>query len=291
MRTTLGHPRRRSRRYGVLVAVATLALLAASCGDDDDDDAATTTTAETGDLAAFCDAYAEVAVATAGPPDPTVDVETLVGQLQDNAPPDIAADVSEFVAALQEMGGEEGPPEEDAETDATDDQGGAGETSADGTEGEGEGGGAPPEDFLTSSAAVGRYAAENCAEDRIEVTAIEYEYEGIPETLTAGQYGWLLDNEGEEWHEIILVKKNEGVTQSFDELLELPDDEALEFVQVIGQVFAGPGATSGTVADLTPGEYLAVCFIPVGTTGLDVESDGPPHFTEGMLHEFTVNAS
>ena len=46
------------------------------------------------------------------------------------------------------------------------------------------------------------------------------------------------------------------------------------------------------VADLAPGEYIALCFIPVGTSmshdGEFVEGTGAPHFTEGMQHEFTV---
>ena len=41
------------------------------------------------------------------------------------------------------------------------------------------------------------------------------------------------------------------------------------------------------VADLAPGEYVAVCFIPVGTMP-DHEGTGPPHFVEGMKQEFTV---
>jgi hypothetical protein len=303
MPTKLEGTRRRPRRYGVIAAIAALALVAAACGDDDDDNgngaAETTAPAETGDLAAFCEDYVILAKAPFGPPDPGVDAEATAQRLQDNAPPEIADDVDDFVAALQEMGGEEGgqaPGPEDTTTDdtATDDTGtddtATDDTGTDAEEG-GEEGGPPSEEFITSSIPVGRYAAENCADDQIEVTALNYEYEGIPETLTAGEYGWLLENEADEWHEIVLLKKNEGVTESFQELLELPEDEVFANIEILGAAFAGPGESSGVVTELVPGEYLAICFFPVGTTSLDVEPEGAPHHTEGMLHEFTVTAA
>lgn len=72
--------------------------------------------------------------------------------------------------------------------------------------------------------------------------------------------------------------------------------------------FAFPGNVSYSTADLTPGRYFALCFLPDGATpevlmqleeaGVDGPEDtipadfevelGPPHFTKGMIHEFTV---
>jgi hypothetical protein len=70
--------------------------------------------------------------------------------------------------------------------------------------------------------------------------------------------------------------------------------------------FTFPGATSYGAADLTPGRYIAVCFLPDGATpevlmqldeaGVDGPEDslpagvevGPPHYTIGMTHEFNV---
>ena len=43
------------------------------------------------------------------------------------------------------------------------------------------------------------------------------------------------------------------------------------------------------LVDLAPGEYIAYCPIPSGTTGEESAGDGPPHFTQGMLAEFTVS--
>lgn len=158
-------------------------------------------------------------------------------------------------------------------------------------EDEGEGGGGPPSpEFLASSASVGEFAARNCADEQLEVTARDYEFAGIPATLTAGEYGVLLTNEGQEWHEIILLKKNEGVTETAEELLALPEEEAMSKVTEVGGAFAGPGTTSGMVVELDEGDYIAICFIPVGTTSLESEAEGPPHAAEGMVHEFNVTA-
>ena len=47
--------------------------------------------------------------------------------------------------------------------------------------------------------------------------------------------------------------------------------------------FAPPGEGGSTLAELSAGDYAMICFIPVGGG-----EDGPPHFTQGMIHEFTV---
>ena len=70
-------------------------------------------------------------------------------------------------------------------------------------------------------------------------------------------------------------------------------------MQDVGFAFAEPGATAAqTVTIGEPGDYLMVCFIPAGTTSLpsiDPNASAPPslgtgapHFTLGMLKEFTV---
>lgn len=61
-------------------------------------------------------------------------------------------------------------------------------------------------------------------------------------------------------------------------------------------MFGEPGDDDYFVADLEEGEYIALCFIPVGLTPEAAaaveeggeEPQGPPHFTQGMRAEFTV---
>jgi len=42
--------------------------------------------------------------------------------------------------------------------------------------------------------------------------------------------------------------------------------EAFGQITFVTVVFTAPGTEASTVADLTPGEYIAVCFVPVGST-------------------------
>jgi len=61
-----------------------------------------------------------------------------------------------------------------------------------------------------------------------------------------------------------------------------------------GASFAAPGESDTLFVDLEPGGYVIVCFLPVGATPDNMEAlesgelQCPPHFTEGMVEEFTV---
>ena len=153
----------------------------------------------------------------------------------------------------------------------------------------------------------------------IAVTAQDYHFEGLPTSVPAGT-SLTLTNAGHEVHEMIIVRKNDGVTESFDELLQLPDEEAFQKITVAGILVAAPGESAsmgmdamGTPSPMTAitvaqeGEYLAVCFIPQGTTEMpDFSAEappsadtaaassapqGPPHVLLGMKQEFTVTAA
>ena len=60
--------------------------------------------------------------------------------------------------------------------------------------------------------------------------------------------------------------------------------------------FASPGQSGYTATDLSPGRYIALCFLPTGATPeamAEAEASGhemetPPHAMMGMTHEFTV---
>ncbi len=94
--------------------------------------------------------------------------------------------------------------------------------------------------------------------------------------LPAGRYGFAMENIGVEEHEMVLFRRNDGVTGSFEELAEL-GDAMMEKVTFTGVAFGGPDTTSYAAVDLEPGTYFLVCFVPVGGG-----EDGAPHFMEGM---------
>jgi len=149
---------------------------------------------------------------------------------------------------------------------------------------------------VSPSAASPSAASPDASGSAVEVVGVDYAFQGIPPTATVGT-SFSLRNEGQEAHELVLVRKNPDVTLSFDELLALPEDQAFNQVAFLGQVAANPGETApGTVTADAPGDYLAICFIPQGLTQLPEGSLGPdaslpagaPHFTLGMRQEFTV---
>jgi uncharacterized cupredoxin-like copper-binding protein len=149
-----------------------------------------------------------------------------------------------------------------------------------------------------SPSASGSASASASASADITVTAVDFGYEGVPAEVPSGTTLGLT-NTGQEVHEMVVVRKLPTTTQSFEELLALPQDQALGLVQDIGFAFAEPGNTAADVVTTgEPGDYLMVCFIPAGTTSLpsmDPTASAPPslgtgapHFTLGMTKEFTV---
>jgi len=144
--------------------------------------------------------------------------------------------------------------------------------------------------FTENFAVVTGAAVEECADTEIDVTAKEYAFEGLPDEVDAGILGINFENTGGEVHEIVLFAKGpDAGDATFDELLELGEEEAEGKLISKGGSFAPPGETNAGIFDVTePGDYVAVCFIPEGTTG-EEEGEGPPHFTKGMKVEFTVS--
>lgn len=237
-------------------ALAAMSMVVVACGDDDDEAASTDTTEAateddggSGEGADFCTAYQEM----------------LAG---DPAPDEIRE-----VAAIAPGEGKE-----------------ALEAIADGFESDPEGYFETPE-FGENFSKVGDAAAGECADETIEVTAVEYEFQGMPDEISPGVVAVDLANDGKELHEIVVFRKNDDTTESWDELFAMEDESAVEeLVTQKGAAFAAPGSSAAGLISLEEeGDYIAVCFIPVGSTpDAEGEPEGPPHFTQGMKVEFSV---
>lgn len=157
----------------------------------------------------------------------------------------------------------------------------------------------------TTTTASGSTGADS---ETVEVTAINYEFEGLPDTVEAGTTFEMTNDSEDEAHEMVAILLPEDETRSVEELLALPEEELGELAQIEPSfvLMAGPGEEAeavlgdGTLTE--PGRYLFACFIPVGadpdevltppdSTGAEGPPDvagGPPHFTEGMFAEVTV---
>jgi hypothetical protein len=145
-------------------------------------------------------------------------------------------------------------------------------------------------------AEINGYYVSDCGFHALNVTAVDYAYQGVSESVPSGGAVLTLTNEGTELHEAVLFRINDDVTEPVTDILSLPEEEAMTMVTEAGGAFAFPGDTGSGNVNLEPGRYAMVCFIPVGLTPeaateaeeTGVEPEGPPHFTEGMVQEFTV---
>ncbi len=143
-------------------------------------------------------------------------------------------------------------------------------------------------ELAPADAKVDRFMLAECGYDENKVTAVNFEFQGLSDSLPAGTHAITLTNEGDQLHEIAVARINDDVTMPLDQLLMLPMEEALSKIELAGIAFAAPGETTTAFLDVRPGRYFAACFIPEGTT-TTAEGQGPPHFTMGMLTEFAVS--
>lgn len=277
-------PARRTRRNRTRVAAMTLGAIAllsplAACGDSDDssstsepdttsasDSANGTSTAATQE---FCEQAfttdAAMSAATNGDEPDEAAVDAAKGELtalKESAPDEVADTAAAVAAASEEMFTAQGPPSEA---------------------------------FTTSFGQLIDWMADNCGYQVVQVSAQEYAFKGLPADLDSGKTIVRLTNTGNEVHEIAFAKRKDGTTESVDELLALPEEQAGEKVEFLSSGFAMPGGSGAAMLDLSKGGYIAVCFVPTGTTAESMASaDGPPadampHAMQGMTGEFSVS--
>lgn len=247
----------RTYRVGILVLVFGLGLGACGGGPN-------------AEVEAFCDDYIEVnSLINTGPdendPGPWVEgITSGLEGLKSDAPAEISAAVNGMADALLEP------------VAALDEEGFFAATES--------------ESFAEDSAVVDEYIAGECGFSTVEVSAIDYAYDADLDALDEGVTAFDFANDGTELHEMALLRVNDDTTETVEELLAMPQEEAETKASFVGVAFAAPGEGSNMYADLEPGQYFIVCFIPTGTTSFeDIETaEGPPHFTQGMVQEFTV---
>jgi uncharacterized cupredoxin-like copper-binding protein len=109
----------------------------------------------------------------------------------------------------------------------------------------------------------------------VVITATEYRFE-LPASIPAGLTRLTLKNDGDEGHDAMFLRVNDGATLAdLQAALKAPD---------FGPIFAlstslgGPEVDAGlqatTIVNLQPGHYMVVCVIP--------DDAGMPHYLMGM---------
>jgi hypothetical protein len=220
-------------------------------------------------VTAFCDAAlagdkAASKVFASGKPKQK-DVQALDAaftQLQGTAPPELVASVQEAVGAARSAAQAGNDPSEDPT-------------------------------FQRNLNTIDEYRYNSCGYQTAEVTATEYEFVGLPKTVTPGPVAIKLNDTGAELHELAAFRLR--TKDSVKKVIGLPDTEQRKKVESSGGGFVLPGATAFIVIDLSkPGRYGVACFLPVGSTSPEEaekksheHGGGTPHWKKGMYATIT----
>lgn len=135
-------------------------------------------------------------------------------------------------------------------------------------------------------------AASNAASGpTIAVTGSDYKFDGLPAEVAKGSQLTFKNAATDEQHLLVVVRRNDDVTRDLEDLLKNgTEGEQQSMTTQAGELEAAPGqAASGTITLDQPGQYLALCPIPVGSMApAGPAADAMPHFMKGMYQVFTV---
>ena len=264
-----------------LMAVGTASLVAlfglTGCGSDaaSDGTAATQTAAASttsagdaeapaADEQAFCDAHLALAKAVSGPPSDEVDVGALAAALQKAAPEDL----DDTVATYLEVGQRASEQGDDSVFLS--------------------------DEFRDSGRAIDEAVAESCGYPVHDIRAVDYGFDGVPDTMESGPTMLHFTNEGADLHEGYLFRRADGVEGDPVELLNADPSNGSGDLQEVAVTHIGPaGDESYLTADLEPGSYVLGCFFPKGVATIDdlAEAGEDPsmdHRSGGMIVGFEV---
>ena len=145
---------------------------------------------------------------------------------------------------------------------------------------------APPAPPMYATVALEVTAGEETTEAPqadVRVPMVDFAF-ALPADIQAGAQTWEVVNQGQQIHHLVLMKLQEGKTmedvQRFMETQEgEPPADEVGHTNVLS-----PGASNYIDVDLTPGTYLALCFMPDHLG----DATGQPHVMLGMMQNFTV---
>ena len=109
----------------------------------------------------------------------------------------------------------------------------------------------------------------------VTVTLNDFSFDA-PDTLTAGYTTFQAVNKGTQLHHATLIRIDSGKTMM--DIMEALKKQGPPPAWVVMQ--GGPQQNSNVTIDMTPGNYMWMCFIP--------GPDGVPHVMKGMMKMFTV---
>lgn len=143
-------------------------------------------------------------------------------------------------------------------------------------------------DLANASQPVDQWAYDHCGWNQVAFSATNYKYEGLPATFPAGKTAFKLSNKtADTFHVMVVARKQPGVTGTGAEIFAKGGDPMASDLKMVAAIGAEPGKDGITAADLTPGEYVVFCPIPVGQPAPGAPP-GKSHATMGELQDVTV---
>ena len=141
----------------------------------------------------------------------------------------------------------------------------------------------------------------------VEVTAADYAFKDLPQTLAVGSKIEMTNESTAELHELVAVRLPDDEKRPVGELIQLPEEEIGEIMatEPAMVLVAMPGeegmAVLGDGTFKEAGRYAVICFIPTGAdpaalmaAGAEGGNEppqvegGPPHAFNGMFGEVTI---
>lgn len=245
---------------GILIVAAVTATVG-GCGADDNEPAAA------------CDAWIQVERAINVDEDLSAAIDAL-DAFVDDAPGDVSDDVAPIITMLRD--------DPEAAFEST--------------------------ELVTAETAGDDYVLDNCGDTVVEVEAVNFAYSGVPDTIDPGRVVFELTNHSAtgEFHEALLLRNDDDTTARPRDALAAGltnpitatnTFEAIAPFTVVAISLVEPDGgdtTDAFAADLTPGDYIIACLLPVDSPDLleryfaGEEVAAQRHFDEGMFAEFTV---
>lgn len=136
--------------------------------------------------------------------------------------------------------------------------------------------------LLPAALLISACSDEGGEDTTVSVTLSEFEVVADPDSAIEGDVTFEVDNEGDETHELVVVKTDFAAG-------DLPTgdhgavDEGADGIDVIGETDdIDSGDSDGRVFNLEPGKYVLLC---------NLVEDDHAHFEQGMWTEFEVTAA
>ena len=113
------------------------------------------------------------------------------------------------------------------------------------------------------------------------ITLVDYDFQ-LSKPLTPGKQTILVENDGPQAHELALLKLAPGKTVADFAAWDEGGMKGPPPAEPVGGIVAlDKGARASFTADLTPGDYGLICFVPDS-------KDGRPHLAHGMIKTIKV---